>query len=100
MWNRIVHVQEVELVEFSHFSHTRSQRKIVRWELKKWIVRNRNLVIEDALFAADQPEWLRIGNEMHLVSKCSKLNAQFGCHDARSAISGVTRDSNPHSFCP
>jgi hypothetical protein len=35
---------------------------------------------------------------VHLVTLCSEFNAEFGRHHARTAVGGVTSDSDPHEF--
>jgi hypothetical protein len=53
-------------------------------------------MIEDAVVPPAEPKWLRIRNEMDLMSPRRELNAQFCGYHARTAIRGVTRDANAH----
>jgi hypothetical protein len=54
-------------------------------------------MIEDAFVAAGEAEGLRVADEVHLVAEGGELNAQFGCNNARAAVSGVTCDADFHS---
>jgi hypothetical protein len=89
-------MEQIEFVEFGNFGHARGESQIVGRKLEERIAGDRNLVIEDALFAAVETEGLRVGDEVHLVTECRQFNAQFGGYDARSTVRGVTRDSDPH----
>jgi len=66
-----MHMQEVKPVVFSHFQHPRRQRQVVGRKLEQRIVRDRNLVIKNALVPPVQPERLRIGDEVYLVSSAA-----------------------------
>ena len=92
----IVHVEQIKLVEISHFRHARGQRQIVGRELEQRVVGDRNLVIEDAAVAPIQPEGLRVGDEVHLMAEGSQLDAEFGGDNTRAAVGGITRDADTH----
>ncbi len=94
--NGVVNVKQVELVIFGHFGHARGQGEIVRRVLEEGIIGDRHFVIRNAFFAPGKPERLRIGNEVHLVAPCRKLDPEFGRNHAASAIGRITRDANFH----
>ena len=92
-----MHMQEVKPVVFSHFRHPRGQRQVVGRKLEQRIVRDRNLVIKNALVPPVQPERLRIGDEVYLVSQRRQLNSQLRSHHPGAAVGGVACDSNAHN---
>ena len=47
MRNRIVHMQQIQVVELGDFSHPRGQGEIIGREIKKRITRNVHLVVAD-----------------------------------------------------
>ncbi len=52
--NRIVHVQQVELVKLGDFGHPRGQRQIVRRIFKQWIAGDLDLVVVNIGFGSSQ----------------------------------------------
>src|ERR1035437_3995452 len=91
-----MHVQQVKFMEFSNFGHPRRQRQIVGWKLEERIAGDMNLVIVDAVVPSAEPERLRIGNEVHLMSERGQFDAQFRGHHARAAVGGITGNANAH----
>src|SRR5665213_2566674 len=96
MGNCVMDVEQIELIELGHLGHARGEGEIVRGELEKRIAGDGDLVIEDALFATVEAEWLRIGDEVDLVAERRQFDAQLGCYNARSTVGGVTRDADAH----
>ena len=91
-----MHVQQVERIELGHLGHARGQRQVVRRKLEQRITGDRNLVIEDAVVAAGEPEGLGVGDEVDFVAECGQLDAQLRGDHARAAVSGITRDADAH----
>src|ERR1700722_9273686 len=89
-------MQQIERIVLGHFCHARREREIVRRKLEERVVRDRNLVIKDALIAAVQAEWLRIRDEMDFVAESRELNAELGSDNARSAVGWKGSDSYAH----
>src|ERR1035438_7328796 len=96
MGDGVMDVEEIEIIEFGHLDHPGGKCEIVGRELEERIAGDGDLVIEDALFATVKAEWLRIGDEVDLVAERRQFDAQFGCYNARSAVSGVTSDADAH----
>ncbi len=72
-------MQQVKRTEFSHLRHPRRERQIVRRKLEQRITRDRDFVIDTFAIPPVQPKRLRIRNEVNLVSRRGKLNAQLRC---------------------
>ena len=81
MGDRVVDVQQVELIPFGHFSHARCQRQAVWRVLKERIVRDLDLVIIDSRDARVQPDGIGVSNEVDLVTTIGQLETQFGGDD-------------------
>ena len=94
--NRVVHVQQIERVVLRHFGHARGQRQIVRRKLEERVTGDGNLVIEDAVVAPAQAEWLRVGDEVDLVAESGQLDAQLRGDNAGASVGGITRDPDAH----
>ena len=91
-----MHVQQIELVILRDLRHARRQRQVVGWIFEERIVRDRDLVVEDPLFAAGEPEGLRIGDEMHLVAQRGELDAQLGGDHSAAAVGRITGNADFH----
>ena len=96
MRNRVVHVQQVEIVELRDLGHARRQRQIVRRIVEQRIAGNFHFVIVDVRFLAPQPDGLRVGNEMDLVSALRQLQTEFRGDDSAAAVRRITGDSDLH----
>ena len=95
--NRVVHVQQVEIVQLGDFSHARGQRQIVRRIIEQRIARHFDFVIVNVGFLAAQPDGLGIGDEMNLVAALGQFESEFRGHHAAAAVGGITGDPNLHS---
>ena len=100
MRNRVVDVQQVQLVVFRHFRHARGQRQAVRRILKQRISGNFHFVIVDARRAGIQPDGIGVGDEMHFVAAGGQLQAQFRGDNAAAAVSRITGDPDFMSLFP
>ena len=86
MRNRVVHVQQVEIVKLGHFGHARGQGQIVGRIVEQRVARNLDFVIMNMGLRFGQADGLRVRDEMNLVSALSQLQAQFGGHHAAAAV--------------
>ena len=68
-------VEQVKLIEFSHFSHAGGESQIVRGKLEKRVAGDGNFVIINAFVAAAEPEWLRIRDEVDFVAEGGEFDA-------------------------
>src|SRR5581483_1032920 len=96
MRDGVMHVQQVEPVNLRHLGHARGQRQIVGRVVEQRIVRDLDLVKEDVRLRL-QPEWLRVGDEVHLMTALRKFDPQLGGHHPAAAVSGIARDPDLHS---
>ncbi len=96
MRNRIVDVQQIEVVVLGHFRHARRQRQAIRRILEQRIVGNFHFVIVDAGSAGVQPDGIGVGDEMDVVAAVGQLQAKLGGDDAAAAVGGIAGDSDPH----
>ena len=94
--NRVVHVQQVEIVELRDLCHARGQRQVVRGIVEQRITGDFHFVIVNVGFLAPQPDRLRVGNEMDLVAALGQFQAEFGGDDAAAAVRRITGDSDLH----
>jgi len=94
--NRVVNVEQIELIEFRYLGHTRGESQVIRRKLEERIVGNGDLMIKNTAIAAGQPERLRIGDEMDFVPQGGQLNAELSGHHARTAVGGITGDADAH----
>ncbi len=98
MRNRVVHVQQVEIVVFGHFRHARCQRQAIRRILKQRIVGHLYFVIVDAGRAWVQPDRIGVGDEMDVVAAGGQFQAQLRGDDAAAAVSGIAGNSDSHAL--
>ncbi len=94
--NGIVHVQQVQVVQLGHLGHARRQRKVVGRIFEERILRDLDLVKVNARMRLGEPDRLRVGDEMDLVSAIGQLNAELGGHHSAAAIGGITGNADPH----
>ncbi len=95
--NRVVDVEQVQVVIGCDFGHARGQGQVVRRVFKQGIVRDRDFVEGDVLLAAAQAEGLRVGDEVDLVTGGRQLDAEFGSDDAAAAVRGIAGNSDLHN---
>ena len=89
-------MQQIEVVIFGHFRHARGQRQRVRRKFKQWIIRDRDFVKMNSLFAAAEAKWLRVGDEMNVMAAIGQLDSQLRGDYAAAAIGGITGDADFH----
>ncbi len=95
--NRIVHVQQVEIVQLRDLRHACGQRQIVRRIIEQRVARYFDLVVMNVGFLAAQPDGLSIGDEMNLVAALGQFQTEFRSHHAAAAVGGITSDANLHA---
>ena len=76
MRDRIVHVQQIEIVELRDLCHAGRQRQVVRRIVEERITRDLDFVIVNVRFRAPQPDRLGVGDEMNFVTALSQFQAQ------------------------
>ena len=88
--NRVVDVQQIEVVGFGHVHHARGQRQAIGRILKQRIVGNLDLVIVNARRAGIEADGIRVGDEVDFVPAIGELEAEFRRDDAAAAVGGIT----------
>ena len=96
MGNRIVNVQQIEVVIFRDLRHARRQGQRVRRKFKQRIVRDRDLVKMNSLFATAESKRLRVRDEMNVVAAIGQLDSQLRGDYATAAIRRITGDADFH----
>ena len=91
-------MQQIERRLLGHFSHLGCQRQRVRRMIKQRVRRDLNLVEKDPIARAGQADGHGIADEMNLMAASGEFDAQFGGHDARTAIGRVAGDPDFHGL--
>src|SRR5579872_6422953 len=92
----IVHVQDIQVIDFRHFRHARGQRQIIRRILKQRILRHGNFMEEDAWLLSIEADWLLVSDEMHFMATLRQLNPEFRAHNSAAAVRGITSNADFH----
>src|SRR6266852_7752583 len=100
MRDRVVHMQQVQVVEFRNFRHASSERKVVGRVIEQRITRHFHFVIMNVRLRASEPDGLRIGYEMDLMPPQTQLEAKFGGYDSASTVRGIAGNPDFHSAFP
>jgi acyl-homoserine lactone acylase PvdQ len=66
--DRVVYVQEIQIVALGHLRHARSKSEAVGRELKEWVSADLNLVVVDTRDAWIKPDWIRVADEVDVVA--------------------------------
>ena len=96
MWNCVVHMQQVEVVDFCYLDHSRRQRQIVGRIFKQRISRYLDLVIADIRHQLCKADRLGIRNEVDIMAALRQLKPQLGGDHTAAAVSRITSDSYSH----
>src|SRR3954465_976111 len=91
-----MNMQQVKIIVLCDFCHPRRQRQVIRRIFEQRITGNLHLVEADIPLRSDQPNRLRIGDEMDLVSTLRELQTELGSDDATAAVCRITRDADLH----
>ena len=94
MRDRIMHVQQIEIVQLRNFGHPRGQRQIVRRIVEQRVSRDFYFVVVNVRGRAIQPNRLGVGNEVNVVPALRQFEAQFGGNYTATAVGGVTGDAD------
>ncbi len=98
MWNSVMHVQQVELVDFGNLGHACRQRQVVRRILEQRIPRNFDLVIVNVGLRLSQPDGLRVRNEVDFMAALRQFESELRGDHTAAAVSGITRYTDSHGF--
>ena len=96
MRDRVVNVQQVQVLGRRHVVHHGSQSQRVRRMVKQGVVHDFDFVEMDALPRFGHPHRNGVADEVHVVAAGRQFQAQFRCHHAAAAVRRVTRDANFH----
>src|SRR6516162_9082526 len=96
MGNRIMYVQQVEIVDFRHLGHAGGQRQVVRRVLEKRVTRDFHLVIMDVGLWIGEPNRLRVRDEMDLMAAPRQFEAEFGRDHAAATVGWITGNADFH----
>ena len=94
MRNRVVNVQQIEVVAFGDIRHARRERQAIRRVLEQRIVGNFHFVVVDARNAGIEPDRIRVGDEVNLVAARREFEAEFGGDDPAAAVGGIAGDAD------
>src|SRR5665213_861029 len=94
MRDRVVHMQQVELIELGHLCHARCQREIVRRVLEERILIHLDLVKANICLTAAQPEGRGRGDEVYFVSARGQFNTQLRRDDSAATVGRVAGDAD------
>src|SRR4051812_18725656 len=89
-------MQQVEVIVFGYLCHPRGERQVVRRIFEQRISRDFNLMEADVPLRSDEPDRLRVRNEMDLVSALREFQPELSGDDAAAAVSRITRDADLH----
>lgn len=68
MRNRVMDVQQIQLVAIGDIRHPRSQRQAIGRVLKQRVIRDLYFVVVDAENRRIQTNWIGIGDEVNVVA--------------------------------
>ena len=96
MRDRIVHMQQIEVLILRHLRHPRGQRQRIGRVLKQRIWRDLDLVIVDTRQSGVEPDRIRVRDEVNFVAALRELEPKFRRDDAAAAVGGITGDADLH----
>jgi hypothetical protein len=99
MWNRVVDMQEVELMTHRHFGHTGGEREAVGRVLEQRVAGDLDLMVVNVGSVEAEPDGIRVADKVDFVAAPGELESKFCCDDATAAVCGVTGDSDFHWDC-
>ncbi len=94
--NRVVYVQQVQIFRFGYLHHFYRKRERVGRVVEQGIARNLHFVEMNSVVGVGQAYRRSVADEMNLMPAHGQFHSQFGSHDARAAVSGVTCDPYLH----
>ena len=98
MGDRVVHVEQIQILPLHHLVLLGGKRQGVRVVLEQWIPSHPgiHLVEIDPLGVAPEAKRRGIGDEVHLVTPPGQFQSEFGGHGSRSAVCRVAGDADLH----
>ena len=97
MGNRVVDMQQIQIVELGNLRHARGQRQIVGREVEQRITRHLNFVIVNVGVRGQAEGW-GISNEVNFVPALRQLEAQLSGDHAAAAVGRITSDPYVHAL--
>ena len=96
MRNRVVDVQQIEIVSLRYLRHSRRERQAIRRVMEQRVLRDFDFVVVNAGNARIEPDGIRVRDEMDLVAAIRQLQSEFGGDNAAAAVRRITGDPDPH----
>ena len=97
MGDRVVHVQEIELVRQHHFVHADREREIVWRILEQRIAPDVDLVKVDARQKRRETKRLLIRDEVDLMAATRQRHAKLRCDGTGAAVRRIAGDADLHA---
>lgn len=94
--NRIVDVEQVEVVFLGDFRHAGGESQAVRRVLEERVVRDFDLVIDD-IRAVVEADRVGVGDEVDLVAAVGEFESEFGGDDSAASVGWVASDADSHA---
>ena len=94
--DRIVNMQNIQVISSHHFSHLRCEDQIVGRVFEQRVCEDFDLVEKDALVHR-KANRKRIADEVNVVAAPGKFLAEFSSDDAASPVSWIASDADLHS---
>src|SRR5215831_6329638 len=98
MWDRVVHMEQIQVLVFSHRGHLRCEGQRVRLMLKKWVRHHLDFVKTHPLVQLRQACGQCGGDEMHDMAALCQLFSEFRANDAAAAVSWIDCDADVHEW--
>src|SRR5581483_660708 len=96
MGDRVVHVQQVDVVQLRNFRHSTGQGEVIWRKVEQGITGNIDFVVVDVRLRPGQPDRLLIGDEVDLMATLSQFHTQFCGDYSTASVRGITRDPDAH----
>src|SRR5207253_8495772 len=95
--NRVVHMQDLELLVVGYLGHLRRQcERVRRIRIEKWIRRYCDFVKMHAFVKDVQPRRQRVADEVNVIAAPREGDAELRRHHAGAAERWITRDADSH----
>src|SRR6185369_11329871 len=100
MWNRVMDVQQIEILFFSDSRHFCRERECVRLMFEQRIRHHLDFMETHTLVEFGQTSWQCRRDEVNCVTACSEFFAEFRADYSATAVGGIYRDADVHgSLC-
>ena len=94
--DRVVNVQQIELVGLGDVGHARGESEAVGRVLEQRIVGDFHLVVMDARNVRIEADRVRVGDEVDVVAARGEFEAELGSDDPAAAVGGIAGDADSH----